>query len=197
MRKSRKSKIHRVTKETNVNLSLNLDGKGRYKISTTLPFLNHMLELFSRHSLIDLEIKAKGDTDIDAHHLVEDIGLTLGLALNKALGNKKGIQRYGFFLLPMDEALSYVTLDLSGRPHVEYDVKGFKYPWKTFDLDLLEDFYRALGSSVGMNLHIQLLRGRNNHHMAESIFKAFGKALSMAVSFDKRYKGIPSTKGVL
>lgn len=188
---------HRVTNETDVLLKLALDGQGRYRISTTLPFLDHMLELFSKHSLIDLTIKASGDTHIDAHHLVEDIGITLGLALSKALGDKKGIQRYGFFLLPMDEALSYVTLDLSGRAHVEYEAQGVKANWTTFDLDLLEDFFRALASAARMNLHIKILKGRNNHHMAEAMFKAFGKALSMAVAKDKRFKGIPSTKGSL
>ena len=193
----RKAKINRVTKETQVSLSLNLDGKGKYQIFTTLPFLDHMLELFSKHSLIDLNIKAKGDTKIDAHHLVEDIGLTLAMALKKALGNKKGIQRYGFFLLPMDEALSYVTCDLSGRAFVEYEVPCMDRQWRTFDLDLLEDFFRAVGTEGGMNLHVRLLRGRNNHHMAESLFKAFGRALSMAVAKDQRYQGIPSTKGVL
>ena len=195
--KKRTANKHRITKETNVKLFVNLDGQGKYKVSTTIPFLDHMLELFSRHSLIDLNVSASGDTHIDAHHLVEDIGLTLGSAIEDALGNKKGIQRYGFFLLPMDEALSYVAIDLSGRPWVEYEVPCFKMDWKTFDLDLLEDFFRALGSVCRMNLHIKLLRGRNNHHMAESIFKAFGKALSMAISKDKRYKGIPSTKGSL
>jgi imidazoleglycerol-phosphate dehydratase len=156
-----------------------------------------MLELFSKHSLIDLKVRAKGDTHIDAHHLVEDIGITLGSAIDSALGDKKGVQRYGFFLLPMDESLSYVTLDLSGRPWVEYEAPCFKMDWKTFDLDLLEDFFRALGTVARMNLHIRLLRGRNNHHMAESMFKAFGKALSMAVAKDQRYKGMPSTKGSL
>jgi imidazoleglycerol-phosphate dehydratase len=128
---------------------------------------------------------------------VEDIGLTLGSVLLKALGNKRGIQRYGFFLLPMDESLSYVALDLSGRPHVEYEAICFKPNWPTFDLDLLEDFFRAVGAAGQMNLHIRLLRGRNNHHMAESIFKAFGRALSMAVAKGKRIKGVPSTKGAL
>lgn len=195
--KKRTCSRHRVTKETDVNLSLNLDGQGRYDVKTTIPFLDHMLELFSRHSLIDLKVRAKGDTHIDHHHLVEDIGLTLGLAIEEALGDKKGIQRYGFFLLPMDEALSYVAIDLSGRPWVEYEVGCFKMGWPTFDLDLLEDFFRALGTTARMNLHVKLMRGRNNHHMAESMFKGFGKALSMAVSKDKRYKGIPSTKGAL
>jgi len=195
--KKRTSIIKRQTKETKIDLQLNLDGRGNYKISTTLPFLDHMLELFSKHSLVDLKIKASGDTQVDAHHLVEDIGLTLGVALTKALGNKKGIQRYGFFLLPMDEALSYVAIDLSGRPHVEYEAPALRKNWPTFDLDLLEDFFRALGTSGLMNLHIRLLRGRNNHHMAESMFKAFGKALSLAVSRNKRIKGIQSTKGLL
>jgi imidazoleglycerol phosphate dehydratase HisB len=195
--KKRVAKKHRVTKETNVQLALNLDGQGKYRVQTSLPFLDHMLELFSKHSLIDLDIKASGDTHIDAHHLVEDIGLTIGLAIEEALGNKKGIQRYGFFLLPMDEALSYVTIDLSGRPWVEYEADCFKMGWPTFDLDLLEDFFRALGTTARMNLHIRLIRGRNNHHMAEAMFKGFAKALSMAISKDKRYKGIPSTKGVI
>src|ERR1051325_3321196 len=169
--KKRISKQHRVTNETDIKLSINLDGQGKYKIKTTLPFLDHMLELFSKHSLIDLTVQASGDTHIDAHHLVEDIGITLGSALSDALGDKKGIQRYGFFLLPMDEALSYVTLDLSGRAHIEYEADGIKPNWTTFDLDLLEDFFRALGNAARMNLHIRLLRGRNNHHMAESMFK--------------------------
>lgn len=197
MAKMRTARVHRVTSETNVDLALNLDGKGAYKVSTTLPFLDHMLELFSRHSLIDLKVKASGDTHIDAHHLVEDIGLTLAQAVGEALGDKKGIQRYGFFLLPMDESLSYVAIDLSGRAHVEYEAPCFRLPWPTFDLDLLEDFFRAVGTTGKMNLHIRLLRGRNNHHMAEGMFKAFAKALSMAVAKDKRYKGIPSTKGML
>lgn len=197
MAKKRKARVHRVTKETNVDLTVHLDGQGRYAVSTSLPFLDHMLELFSKHSLIDLKVKAKGDTHIDDHHLVEDVGLTLGLAVKEALGSKKGIQRYGFFLLPMDESLSYVAIDLSNRPHVEYDAPYFKLPWRTFDLDLLEDFFRALGTAVGMNLHIRILRGRNNHHMSEAMFKAFAKALSMAVAKDKRYKGLPSTKGML
>ncbi|MFN0117618.1 MAG: imidazoleglycerol-phosphate dehydratase HisB [Elusimicrobiota bacterium] len=195
--KKRTATWHRITKETDVNVSVNIDGQGKYKVSTTIPFLDHMLELFSKHSLIDLNINAKGDTHIDAHHLVEDIGLTLGGTLEKALGDKKGIQRYGFFLLPMDEALSYIAIDLSGRPWVEYEVPCFKMGWPTFDLDLLEDFFRALGTVARMNLHIKLIRGRNNHHMAESIFKAFGKALSMAIAKDTRYKGMPSTKGSL
>ncbi|MBV9080585.1 MAG: imidazoleglycerol-phosphate dehydratase, partial [Elusimicrobia bacterium] len=156
--KKRTASKHRVTKETDINLSVNLDGQGRYDVETTIPFLNHMLELFSKHSLIDLKVKAKGDTHIDNHHLVEDIGITLGLAINEALGDKKGIQRYGFFLLPMDESLSYVAIDLSGRAWIEYDAPHFKKDyWKTFDLDLVEDFFQALGSAARMNLHIKLM----------------------------------------
>ncbi|MCB4755610.1 MAG: imidazoleglycerol-phosphate dehydratase HisB [Elusimicrobia bacterium] len=189
--------VHRVTRETNIRLKMNLDGKGRYRISTSIPFLDHMLELFSKHGLFDIDLKATGDTRIDDHHLVEDIGLTMGDALMKALGSKKGIQRYGYFLLPMDEAISYVAIDLSGRPCVEYEAPGFKPNWKTFDLDLLEDFFQALGTTAKMNLHLRLLKGRNNHHMVESLFKAFAKALAMAVSKNKRVKGIPSTKGRL
>ncbi len=195
--KNRTARIQRITKETQIDLSINLDGRGRYKVSTTLPFLDHMLELFSKHGLFDLKIKASGDTHIDAHHLVEDLGIALGLAIQKALGTKKGIVRYGFFLLTMDESLSYVAIDLSNRAHVEYEAPGLKKNWPTFDLDLLEDFFRAVGTSGLMNLHVRLIRGRNNHHMAESMFKAFGKALSMAVSTDKRIKGIQSTKGKL
>ena len=196
--KQRKASRHRKTTETDINVSVNLDGQGKYDVKTTIPFLDHMLELFSKHSLIDLKIRAKGDTHIDDHHLVEDLGITLGLAITDALGDKKGIQRYGFFLLPMDESLSYVAIDLSGRAWIEYEAPGFKKDyWKTFDLDLVEDFFQAVGSACRMNLHIKLLKGRNNHHMAEGMFKAFARALSMAVAKDRRYKGMPSTKGSL
>jgi len=196
--KKRICRKHRVTTETDIDLTINLDGQGKYDVQTPIPFLNHMLELFSKHSLIDLKVRAKGDTHIDDHHLVEDLALTLGLAVAEALGDKKGIQRYGFFLLPMDESLSYVAIDLSGRAWIEYEAPGFKKDyWKTFDLDLVEDFFQALGAAARMNLHIKLLKGRNNHHMAEGMFKAFAKALSMAVAKDKRYKGMPSTKGSL
>src|SRR5262245_30669683 len=153
--KKRSAQRHRETKETNVKAAMNLDGQGKYRVKTTLPFLDHMLELFSKHSLIDLDVNASGDTHIDAHHLVEDIGLTLGLTLEAALCDNKGIQRYGFFLLPVDEALAYVALGLAGRPWVEYEVPCFKMGWPTFDLDLLEDFFRGLGTTSRMNLHIR------------------------------------------
>lgn len=195
--KIRGANIIRNTKETQIQLSLNLDGQGRSKVWTTLPFLDHMLELFSKHSGVDLKVKAKGDTHIDDHHLVEDIGIVLGLAVEKALGEKKGIYRYGNFLLPMDEALSYVAIDLGGRPYFDYQVKFKPQSKAPFCFELFEDFFQALAFNAKMNLHIQMLKGRNNHHMAESIFKGFAKAFAQAISLDKRQKGIPSTKGKL
>ena len=191
----RKSKIKRKTTETNIDLSLNLDGNGKYKIKTTIPFIDHMLSLFSKHSLIDLTIKAGGDTEVDNHHLIEDLGIVLGDAVKKALGKKTGISRYGNFLLPMDEALSYVAIDLSGRPYFSFDVKLKESV--DFDYSLLEEFFRAVSSSCGMNLHIKNHTGKNNHHIAESIFKGFAKALQQAIKINKKIKGIPSTKKML
>ncbi|HAX62124.1 MAG TPA: imidazoleglycerol-phosphate dehydratase HisB [Elusimicrobia bacterium] len=188
----RKVNIKRKTTETDIKLSLNLDGKGNYKIKTTIPFMDHMLSLFSKHSLIDLEIQATGDTKIDNHHLVEDLGIVLGEAIKKALGKKTGISRYGNFLLPMDEALSYVAIDLSGRPYISFDVKFGKSV--DFDYSLIEEFFRAVSSSCGINIHIKNHTGKNNHHIAESIFKGFAKALQQAVKVNKKIKGIPSTK---
>ena len=191
----RKTNIKRKTAETDINLSLNLDGSGNYKIKTTIPFIDHMLSLFSKHSLINLEIKATGDTEVDHHHLVEDLGIVLGEAIKKSLGKKTGITRYGNFLLPMDEALSYVAIDLSGRPYFSFDVKFRKSV--DFDYSLLSEFFRAVSSSCGMNLHIKNHTGKNNHHIAESIFKGFAKALQQAVKINKKIKGIPSTKKML
>lgn len=193
----RKATIVRNTKETKINLSLNLDGRGRGNARTTMPFVDHMLDLFSKHSGIDLSVRAQGDTHIDDHHLMEDIGIALGLGLEKALADKKGIYRYGNFLLPMDESLSYVAVDMGGRPYFDYKV-GFRPQSKApFSFELFEDFFQALAMSAKMNLHIKLLQGRNNHHIAESIFKGFAKAMAQAVSKDARQKGIPSTKGIL
>ena len=202
----RKAKIKRKTAETNIELSLNLDGCGKYKIETTIPFVDHMLSLFSKHSLIDLGIKAKGDTEIDNHHLVEDLGIVLGEAIKKALGKKIGITRYGNFLLPMDEALSYIAIDLSSRSYFTFDVKftppflerplgraGFR-KFVDFDYSLLSEFFRAVANSCGMNLHIKNHAGKNNHHIAESIFKGFALALQQAVKINKKIIGIPSTK---
>jgi len=188
----RKADIKRKTAETDIKLSLNLDGSGRYKIKTTIPFIDHMLSLFSKHSLINLEISAKGDTEVDYHHLVEDLGIVLGEAIKKSLGKKIGISRYGNFLLPMDEALSYVAIDLSGRPYLSFDVKFNNSV--DFDYTLLEEFFRAVANASGMNLHIKNHTGKNNHHIAESIFKGFAKAVKNAVEIDKKVKGIPSTK---
>ncbi|MCX7857324.1 MAG: imidazoleglycerol-phosphate dehydratase HisB [Deltaproteobacteria bacterium] len=192
----RKAEINRKTKETEIKIYLNFDGKGEYKISTELPFFDHMLELFARHGGFDLEIRAKGDLDVDPHHTVEDIGLTLGSAVNQALGEKRGIKRYGHALIPMDEALCLFVLDISGRPHMAF--KGnLKGRVGAFEADLVKDFFQAFSSESKTTIHIHLLSGRNLHHKIESIFKAFGKALKMAVSKDEQDKEIPSTKGII
>jgi len=191
----RKTNISRKTKETKVSVYLNLDGKGKYDIKTTLPFFDHMLSAFAKHGLFDLKIVARGDREIDDHHLLEDIGLSLGMAVRKCLGNKKGIGRYGNFLMPMDEALSYVVIDISDRPHLKYNVRFNKTYDETFNFDLIEDFFQALVAESKITLHIAMKSGRNNHHIAEAVFKGFGKALSMAVAI--KGKGVPSTKGKL
>ena len=191
----RKAKIKRKTFETNINIELNLDSNKKSEISTTIPFMDHMLVLFSAHAGIYLKIKAKGDTEIDDHHLVEDIGITLGQAFKQALGDKKGIVRYGHFLLPMDEALAYVALDISGRPFLSYEAK-IEFQQTGFNYDLIQEFFIALVNNAGMTLHIKMMKGRNNHHIAESIFKGLGRALAIAVSINKKNKNkIPSTKG--
>jgi imidazoleglycerol-phosphate dehydratase len=196
----RKVSVSRKTKETNINIMLNLDGRGRQKINTSIPFLDHMLKLFSLHSGFDLKISARGDCEIDEHHLVEDVGLVLGEAIKKALKNKKGIERYGNFLMSMDEALSYIVIDVSGRPYLRYNVKlnsDFKWLKKEFNYNLIKEFFRALASKAEITLHISLKHGSNNHHIAESIFKGFGRALAQAVNSNPKRKGIPSTKGKL
>jgi imidazoleglycerol-phosphate dehydratase len=216
----RASQRTRNTTETQIRMRLNLDGAGRYRVKTTLPFLDHMLELFTKHGNFDLDVKAAGDTHIDDHHLVEDLGIVLGEALAEALGEKRGITRYGQDfrpeknggrprrgarpagagrpLTPMDETRSYVALDLSGRPYLDYKVKFHPQSKAPFSFELLEDFFQALAFSAKMNLHVKLLQGRNNHHMAESIFKGFARALSQAVAVDpRRARSVPSTKGLL
>jgi len=196
--KPRKAIINRVTKETSINMSFCLDGKGMNRIETTIPFLDHMLDLFAKHGLFDFTIKAKGDTEVDDHHLVEDIGICLGEALKKALGDKKGIVRYGFAQIPMDESLSSVTLDLSGRHYFKYKVDVGKRKIKEFDVALVEEFLQAFSSAGAFNLHVRLIEGRNLHHIFESIFKALGRALDAATVIDPRRQGeIPSTKGKL
>lgn len=195
---ARKSKRKRKTQETDIILDLNLDGKGNYDISTSIPFLDHMLSLFAKHGLFDLKIKAKGDVAVDYHHTVEDVGICLGEALNKALGDKKGIRRYGSIAVPMDEALSSVSLDISDRPYLVYKVNFPKRARiKNFDPDLIEDFLQAFVNRSGITLHINVPYGRNIHHMIEAIFKALGRALSDAVRLDPRIKGVMSTKGRL
>jgi imidazoleglycerol-phosphate dehydratase len=195
--KNRKAHTHRKTKETDIDLSINIDGSAQYRVKTPIPFLNHMIELFAKHGLFDLTLKAGGDVDVDDHHLVEDVGIVLGECIRKALGEKKGIRRYGFFTLPMDEVLTTVAIDFSERPTIVYKnpIKSGKI--KTFDLELVEHFFEAFTSAARVNLHINVHYGRIKHHVAESIFKAFAKAVDMATQIDPRVKGVLSTKGKL
>jgi len=194
----RKAKIERKTKETDIRVEINLDGSGRYAIRTTIPFLDHMLSLMSKHGLFDLTLKARGDTEIDDHHTVEDTGIALGKALKQALGDMKGIVRYGEASVPMDETLASVCLDISGRAHLVYKVEfPKKSKLREFDPDLIEDFMQAFAANAGITLHINLAYGRNTHHIIEAIFKALGRALRQAVFLDPRVKGVPSTKGKL
>ncbi len=192
------AKVERKTKETDVKVTINLDGEGKYTIDTSIPFLDHMLSLMCKHGLFDMKIKAKGDIDVDFHHTVEDIGIVLGKAVKQALGNMKRISRYGQASVPMDEAIASVSLDISGRPFFVYKVEFPKRSKiKNFDPDLIEDFLQAFVSNSGITLHIESPYGRNTHHIIEAIFKALGRALRQAVSMDPRVKGVPSTKKVL
>ena len=198
MAKSRKANVKRETKETNISVTLDLDGSGKSKLDIGIPFLEHMLNQVARHGVVDLDISAKGDLDIDAHHTVEDIGITLGQAFGKALGEKQGIVRYGHAYVPLDEALSRVVLDFSGRPGLVYEVDYPRSRVGEFDVDLLFEFFQGFVNHSLTSLHIDCIRGRNSHHIAETIFKAFGRALRMAATIDDRIKGItPSTKGSL
>ncbi len=191
----RKARKYRKTSETEISLSLGLDGKGLGKIKTGIPFFDHMLNLFARHGLFDLEVKAKGDLDVDLHHTVEDVGIVLGQALATALGKKEGIRRYGCAHVPMDETLARVVVDLSGRPYLELRGLNRRGRAGNFSAQLVEEFLRALSVQGGMNLHAEILYGRDVHHQIEAIFKALAKALQEAVSRDPRVKGVPSTKG--
>ncbi|WP_295400744.1 imidazoleglycerol-phosphate dehydratase HisB [uncultured Thiocystis sp.] len=194
----RRARIERKTLETRIGVTLDLDGSGRSRFQTGVPFLDHMLDQVARHGLIDLDIEAVGDLHIDAHHTVEDLGITLGQALSSALGDKQGIRRYGHAYVPLDEALSRVVIDLSGRPGLVYQVDFARGQIGAFDVDLFREFFQGLVNHAGMTLHIDNLRGVNAHHQAETIFKAFGRALRMAVEPDPRMAGImPSTKGAL
>ena len=194
---SRRGSVHRETKETNIAVEITLDGEGRYAVETGVPFLNHMLELFARHGFFDLTVKGSGDLEVDAHHTVEDVGLTLGEALREALGTKHGIRRFGEATVPLDEALVSVVVDLSGRPYLVYEVKLEQERVGNFDVELVHDFLLALTNQVGMNLHINMISGRNPHHIVEASFKGLARALSQAASFDPRGKGVLSTKGIL
>jgi imidazoleglycerol-phosphate dehydratase len=189
--------VHRQTKETDIAVRIALDAEGSYQVETGVPFLNHMLELFARHGFFDLTVRGRGDLEVDAHHTVEDVGLTLGEALRKALGDKVGIRRFGEATVPLDEALVSVVVDLSGRPFFVYNVKLEQERVGNFDVELVHDFLLALTNQVGMNLHINMISGRNPHHIVEASFKGLARALSIATSRDPRVKGVLSTKGVL
>lgn len=189
--------IERVTTETSVRVEWRLDGTGQSHVQTTLPFLDHMLTLLTRHGFFDLVVEAKGDTEIDDHHTVEDIGIVLGSALKEAVGTKEGLRRFGWATVPLDETLAQVTVDLSGRPYLVYNVELPSRRIKSFDLGLFEDFFQAFVSHGAFNLHINLQYGRNPHHIMEAIFKALAKALDQATAWDERVSGILSTKGSL
>jgi imidazoleglycerol-phosphate dehydratase len=194
----RTAEVERNTLETQIKIKINLDGSGKASFVTGVPFLDHMLDQIARHGLIDLDINAQGDLAIDDHHTVEDIGITLGLAFAKALGDKKGIVRYGHAYIPLDEALSRVVIDFSGRPGLFYEVKFPKAMIGRFDVDLFREFFQGFANHAGVTLHIDSLKGVNAHHVAETIFKAMGRALRMAISPDPRMAGMmPSTKGSL
>ena len=198
MKKARQAKITRDTSETQIVLSVNLDGTGDSHFATGLPFFDHMLTQISRHGMIDIHIEATGDLEVDAHHMVEDVGIVLGQALNEAIGDKSGITRYGHAYVPLDEALSRVVIDLSGRPGLHYGVEYTRARVGDFDVDLLREFFQGLVNHSMMTVHLDNLKGDNAHHQAETLFKAFGRALRMAVTADERMSGIvPSTKGSL
>ena len=194
---SRVALIERITKETKIQLSLNVDGSGQAKVCTSVPFLDHMLNLFSRHGLFDLTVEASGDIDIDFHHTVEDIGIVLGEAFKQALGDKKGIRRYGQATVPMDETLASVAIDISGRPYLVYHVMLPKVKIGEFDVELAREFFQAFVNHSGLNLHINVMYGDNVHHIIEACFKAFARAMDAATQLDPRVEGVMSTKGVL
>jgi imidazoleglycerol-phosphate dehydratase len=195
---ARTATVRRDTLETQIAVSLNVDGEGRSRLQTGLPFFEHMLDQVARHGLLDLDVQASGDLQIDAHHTVEDVGITLGEAFRQALGERKGILRYGHAYVPLDEALSRVVIDFSGRPGLVWEVSFPRARVGDFDVDLIHEFFQGFVSSARATLHVDALRGRNTHHIAETVFKAFGRALRMAVALDPRAPGtVPSTKGSL
>ena|SRR6185437_11294359 len=194
---TRTAEISRKTRETQIRLALNLDGDGKSAARTGVGFFDHMLDLLTRHGLLDLSLDAKGDLDVDAHHTVEDVGIVLGQAIEKALGDKRGIYRYGWAIVPMDESLAQVAIDLSGRPAFVFNVKFTGPLIGEFPVELVEEFFKSIATNAKMNLHISVPYGTNNHHISEAIFKATAKALRQAVSFDPRNHDVPSTKGSL
>lgn len=194
---NRTGECRRKTKETDITLSLNLDGQGKSEIDTGIPFFDHMLDGFARHGLFDLNVRVKGDIEVDSHHTIEDTGIVLGQAIAKALGDKAGIRRYGYFILPMDETLALAAIDLSGRPYLKYQADFTADRLGSMDTEMVREFFYAVSYSAGMNLHLKIMEPGNNHHMAEALFKAFGKALDMAVSNEPRMKEVWSTKGSL
>lgn len=195
---NRTATVERNTLETQISLAINLDGTGAANFATGVPFLEHMMDQIARHGLVDLEISAKGDLHIDAHHTVEDIGITLGQAVTQALGDKRGIYRYGHAYVPLDEALSRVVIDFSGRPGIEYNVAFPRARIGDFDVDLIHEFFQGFANHANATLHLDMLRGNNAHHIAETLFKAFGRAMRMAIELDQRMAAhIPSTKGSL
>ena len=193
----RHAEVTRNTLETQITVKLDLDGTGQSRLATGVPFFDHMLDQIARHGVFDLEIEAKGDLHIDAHHTVEDVGITLGQALAKAVGDKKGVRRYGHAYVPLDEALSRVVIDLSGRPGLEFNIDFTRARIGEFDVDLVHEFFQGFVNHALVTLHVDNLRGDNAHHQAETAFKAFGRALRMAVEVDSRTSGVPSTKGSL
>jgi imidazoleglycerol-phosphate dehydratase len=191
------AKVSRKTLETNITVEINIDGSGKSKLNSGIGFLDHMLDQISRHGLFDLKIEAKGDLHIDAHHTVEDIGITLGQAFTKAMGDRTGIRRYAHAYVPLDEALSRVVIDISGRPGLEFDSHFTRARVGEFDVDLIHEFFQGFVNHANVTLHVDNIKGENSHHQAETIFKAFGRALRIAVEIDKRVEGTPSTKGSL
>lgn len=194
---AREAKVIRKTKETNVEIKINLDGSGSFQGSTGIGFFDHMLSLFAVHGFLDLYVKAQGDLNVDGHHTIEDVGIVLGGCIKEALGDKKGIKRYGTSFVPMDEALATVSIDISGRPYLVFESSFTVDKIGDFDTEMVEEFFRALSFNSGSTLHARVLYGKNNHHMVEALFKALGKALSEALSYDERIKGVMSTKGCI
>ncbi len=194
---ARNAEVERKTKETQVRVSLDIDGTGAYEVDTGVPFFDHMLNLFAKHGLFDLTVEASGDVEVDYHHTVEDVGIVLGQAIREAVGDKAGLRRYGQSTVPMIESLATCVLDLSGRANLVYRVDAAKEKVGQFDVELVEEFFRALAGEVGLDLHLTLHYGSNSHHIVEALFKSFAKALDAATSIDPRVEGVPSTKGIL